>query len=218
MRLPRPRRLKLGPEGRDQQHRHSRDMFNRQIEQLARGRVGPMQILEDHQYGLPLRQTSELSQQRLECLFLLSLWREVESGVTIVEGQRQKLRQQRHVTFGGCIRRKERLQLVEPRRRRIVAREAGRPFELADEREQGAILVMRRAEIAQSRISLALDAVSEGLDQSRFPNPRLCRDQHHTPRTRFRLRPSTPQQLDFLLASDERGQFGLDATPRTGSP
>src|SRR5215469_10789075 len=91
---------------------------------------------------------------------------------------------------------------------RVVAREACRPFDLADEREQGTILVMRRAEIPQSHISIAADATSERRDQSRFPNPRLSRDQHHTPRTRLRLRPKTPQQLDFPRTSHKRGQFG----------
>jgi hypothetical protein len=55
---------------------------------------------------------------------------------------------------------------------------------------------------------LALDTLSEGLGQPRFPNPRVGRDQHHTSRTRLRVHPTMRQQLDFLLASDERGQLG----------
>src|SRR5262249_28787753 len=54
---------------------------------------------------------------------------------------------------------------------------------------------------------LALNAFSEGLGQSRFPNPRLGRDQYHTPSTRFRLRPSLSQQRVLILAVDERGQL-----------
>jgi hypothetical protein len=36
--------------------------FHREIEQLAGTGIGPMQILEDHQWGLLASQTAELSQ------------------------------------------------------------------------------------------------------------------------------------------------------------
>jgi hypothetical protein len=62
MGLSRPRRLIFRAEGRDQQYRQTIDLLNDQVEQLAGGRVGPMQILEDHQNRLATRQTAELSQ------------------------------------------------------------------------------------------------------------------------------------------------------------
>src|SRR5262249_26334667 len=41
------------------------------------GRVGPMQILDNHQHGLAAGQTLELSQQGCERLFLLALRRQI---------------------------------------------------------------------------------------------------------------------------------------------
>jgi hypothetical protein len=52
--------LELGPVGCDQQHRQVRDLLDRKVERLARGRIDPMQVFEDHQYRLPPRQRLEL--------------------------------------------------------------------------------------------------------------------------------------------------------------
>jgi len=41
-----PGRLEVGPVGCDQQHRQACDLLDRKVEQLARGRIDPMQILE----------------------------------------------------------------------------------------------------------------------------------------------------------------------------
>ena len=49
------------------------DMLDGEVEQLARGRVDPMRVLEDHDYRLPACQTLELSDQRLQCPLLLAL-------------------------------------------------------------------------------------------------------------------------------------------------
>jgi hypothetical protein len=42
MRQTDPRRLKLGAEGSDEEHRQPPDLFHRNIEQLAGTRIGPM--------------------------------------------------------------------------------------------------------------------------------------------------------------------------------
>jgi hypothetical protein len=59
------------------------------------------------------------------------------------------------------------------RRRLVIALETDRPFQLRNNREEGAVLMVRRAEIAQSGMRLALEALSERLGQSRFPDPGL---------------------------------------------
>jgi len=76
-----PWRLKLGPEGHDQQHRQAADMLDHEVEQLARGRVDPMRILEDHNHGLSACQTFEMPDQRLQCPFPLALRAEVRQRV-----------------------------------------------------------------------------------------------------------------------------------------
>ena len=49
MRLAAPGVLELGAESDDEQDRHPRHPIDRQVEQLARGRVDPMRVLENHQ-------------------------------------------------------------------------------------------------------------------------------------------------------------------------
>ena len=73
MRLADPGRLELGAERDDQQHWQIADPLDGEVEQLARGRVNPMRVLENHDHRLPARQTFELADQRLQCPLLLSL-------------------------------------------------------------------------------------------------------------------------------------------------
>src|SRR5215831_11659103 len=44
----------------DQQHREVADTFDGEVEQLTRGRVDPMRVLENHDHRLLARQTFEL--------------------------------------------------------------------------------------------------------------------------------------------------------------
>src|SRR5262249_61887110 len=52
MALPRPRRLKLGTKGRDQQNREALELFHSDIKQFTRGGVGAVTILKCHHYVL----------------------------------------------------------------------------------------------------------------------------------------------------------------------
>src|SRR5260370_41457114 len=135
MRLADPGRLKLGAKGRDEEPRQPPDLFDRNVEQLVGAWIGRMEILEEHKYGLPARQTNELAEKRLERLFLLALRREFQSRVPAIERHRQQLGQQLHITFRRSIRCDERLQFVEPSQRRVIALETRRPLQLGDERE-----------------------------------------------------------------------------------
>jgi hypothetical protein len=57
-----PWRLELRAKGRHEEHRQTPDLFHRQVQQLARTWIGPMQVLEDHQYVLLAGQAGELPQ------------------------------------------------------------------------------------------------------------------------------------------------------------
>jgi len=70
MRLASPRRLKLGAERYDQEHRQAAEPLDGEIEQLARGRVNPMSIFENHYHRPPAAETLKLPDQRLQCPFL----------------------------------------------------------------------------------------------------------------------------------------------------
>jgi hypothetical protein len=47
-----PGRLVFRPEGDQQQYRQGADALDRQIEHFERGRIGPVDVLEQHQYRL----------------------------------------------------------------------------------------------------------------------------------------------------------------------
>ena len=60
----------------------------RKVEQLARCRIDPMQVLKEHQYRLPPRQCLELPQQRRQCPLLLALRAELERREALTAGKR----------------------------------------------------------------------------------------------------------------------------------
>ena len=141
-------------------------------------------------------------QQRLEQLLALALRAEIEVGGGI--RQRQQLGQQRDFVIAARTGREQLPQLAELLLDRVVAREPGGAFELDDERVERAVLMVRRAEIAQPRVRLALDALRQRRGQARLADARLARDQHHPPLAGLRLLPAPQQQIELLVAPDER--------------
>ena len=142
LRLADPRRLELGPVCHDEQHRQRRDLLDSKVEHLARGRIDPMQVLEDHQYRLPPRQRLELPQQRRQCPLLLALRAQVERREALAAGKRQHLGDQREVARLRPVA-EQRLQLVELCCVRVVAGEPGGAFQLADKGVERAVLIVR---------------------------------------------------------------------------
>src|SRR5262249_50712167 len=87
---------------------------------------------------------------------------------------------------------------------RVVAGEPGGAFELDDKGIERAVLVVRRAEIAQARVGLGFDMVGKRTREPRFADTRLAGNQHHPSFPRPRLFPAAQEQLDFLVTSDQR--------------
>ena len=83
LRLAGPRRLELWAERHDQQHRQAADTLDGEIEQLQRGGVKPMRILPYRNHRLFVRQTLELTDQRLQRPFLFSLRTEIWQRVAL---------------------------------------------------------------------------------------------------------------------------------------
>ena len=67
---------------------------------------------------------------------------------------------------------------------------------------------MRIAEVAQAKARLVAQSISEYGSDPRFADPGLTRHLDHLPVAFLGARPATQQELDFLLASDERSQRG----------
>src|SRR4029077_15608548 len=146
--------LKLRPEGNQEQHWLAYRAVYYAIQQLARAGVDPVHVLEDHQDGLPLDQRCELPEQRLKCLILFSLRIELEWGVQIATGNVQQFGKEDHVRDRRGSLCEQCLQLVEPGLRRVVPPKPGGSFELHDYRVESAVLVVWRAEVAQSNVRL----------------------------------------------------------------
>ena len=65
---------------------------------------------------------------------------------------------------------------------------------------------MGRAEIAQAEMWRGLEALRQCRGDARFANARLAGDQDDLPIARFGARPAAQQQVDFLVAADQRAQ------------
>ena len=121
----------------------------------------------------------ELSRQRRQCLFLAFLRAQLMQPVVIPAGNATKAGQHRDVLR---VRRglgDQRVELGQFLRRRIAALEPGGAFELADEREERAVGVMRRAEIAQRDVRFAPQPFVERERDVRLADARFARQHHH---------------------------------------
>ena len=112
-----------------------------------------MNILEGHRQGwLPVREYLELPQQGGKRAFAPLLCGERQKLNVSIARKGQELGEQGHLFSRSRVGGKLRLQLGLLDCRRIVAAEPGCSFELRDHRMQGAVLVVRRAEVAQSGV------------------------------------------------------------------
>src|SRR6516165_3721748 len=64
--------------------------------------------------------------------------------------------------------------------------------------------MIRRTEVAQTDMLLAAQSLHDRSDGARFANTRLAGDQHDLAVSSLRARPSAQQQVDFLIAADQR--------------
>jgi hypothetical protein len=152
-------RPKFRAKGDRQQHRQPSHPVDGQIQELTRGRVDPVGVLEHHQHRPMPRLGFELVEQRLEQLLPLALRTEVELGGGT--RQRQELGQQRDIVVIPRARREQCPQFAKLLFDRVVAGEPGGAFELGDEGIEGAVLVVRRAEIAQAGMRLGRDMLGK---------------------------------------------------------
>ena len=105
----------------------------------------------------------------------------------------------------------------------VAALEPGSTFELADEREESAVGVMRRAEIAQRDVRFAPSLLVERERDVRLADARLARQHHHAAFPLRGMPPSAQQQFDLLFTPEQRRQLGLvhrleAALPRRSLP
>jgi hypothetical protein len=201
----RPGRRQLGAEGDDEQHRQALEPVDDEVEQLEGGGIDPVQVL-DHRQDRPLPgQALELVDQDPKGPRLPLLRREVRGRVPNRPVQAKERRQERgrlpRVGHGAG---EERLQVIEASLGRVVALEAGGPLELPDHRPKGAVAVVGGGLVAQGGTPVAAGGLAQRLDQARLADPGLAREEHDLALPGPGLPPAAEEQLQLLLAPDER--------------
>src|SRR5215510_13616481 len=153
-----PGRLKFRAKGDCQQNGQVAHTIDCQIKQLARGWIDPVSVLQHHQNGSFPRFGFELAEKGVEQLLSLALRAEIE-----IRGrtrQRKQFAEEREIFILRALH-EQRSKFAELIFGRVVAAELRCTFELANEWMKGAVLVVRRAEIAQARMGLVSDALGE---------------------------------------------------------
>ena len=198
--------VEFRPERHDQQHAKTRDPVHRPTERFQAGGVGPMRVLEDHQHRTLARQRLHLRNERFQRSLPALRRGQIERGIASIVRQRQHLGEERGVLDRGRGLREHRIELVELRLRRVVVRQSGGAFHLADDRIKRAVGVLRRAEIAQPRVRFAGEAFQQRRREPRFADAGLAGEQHHLAFAALRPGPAPQQQFEFFFPPDQRGQ------------
>src|SRR5215468_2301506 len=78
--------------------------------------------------------------------------------------------------------------------------------ELVDKRIECAVPAIGRAEIPQAKMRLLLQALLQCRSDARLADAGLAGDQHDLTVAGLGARPATQQQVDLLVAADQRAQ------------
>ena len=209
MRVAGPRRLELRPEGDHQQHGQALQALHREVEQLERGRVDPVRVLEDHQDGPARGEALELPQQSLEGPRLPLLRVELERRVALLRRDREEVGEERHGARDVVHRRADqRLQLVEPDVRGVVLRQTRRSPELLHHRPERAVRVVGRALVPQARRPLGPEPLAQRQDEPRLADAGLAAEQDDLALALLGALPAVEQQRDLVLPAHQRREPG----------
>ena len=87
---------------------------------------------------------------------------------------------------------------------------------MPDHGVQRAVRVVRRAAVRQAREALAERLLPDRLDQTRFSDSRLARDQHHLAQSLLALLPTPEEEADLLVAAYQGRAADRPAVPVNG--
>ncbi len=194
MRVAGPGRSELGPVSYKQQHRQASQALHHKVEQLERGRVHPVRVLEYHQHRAARGEPLELGEERAEGTGILLLRCQGRQREAAVGRQREEFGEE------GCDlgrvgngQREQRLELSESGRVVIAAGEPRRACELLDDRVQRAVRVVRRAVITEADPLLGAQPLAQGENNPRLADPGFARQQHHLALARAREPPAVEE-------------------------
>ena len=181
------------------------DAVERLLDQLERGRVDPVQVLEQAEHRPRPRQPEELSRQRRQRPRTLLLRREIEARVTAFGVYPEQRREERRhgCHLDRCLA-QDRLELVEAQSWRIARIEAGCLIELTDDRPERAVDVVGRALVPEPQVRPVGQGVEQPLRDARLADPGLADEQHALALAGLGLPPALEQERQFLVAPDHR--------------
>ena len=166
-----------------------------------------MRVLEQEQHRPVLRQILQLSDERREDpLALLS--RVVRQWRIAIAGRHRQQVGEYGLRFLIAVARlgQQRRQLVEFRRGGVIAGKARGALKLGNDRKERAVAAVRRAEIAQPDRPLGFEPLLQCRSNPGLADAGLTGNQHDLTFAVLGLGPPSQQQLDFLVAADERAQ------------
>ena len=131
--------------------------------------------------------------------------RHFERGIAPLERDRQQRGEKGRIFLGLETRtRDHRLQLVEPRRRRLAGHEARRVPDLGRDGIESVVDVMRRALVAHRDMRLTADPLAQRRKNARLADAGFAREQRDLAFALARVAPAVDEQRHLMLAPDER--------------
>ena len=202
-----PGRGEFGAEGNHQQGAQIGQSIDQPGEHVKRRGVDPMRVLQQREHRVVPGQPFEHREQRGDRALLLLRRGHFQRRVSPLAGDRQQSGDKRRDVLRLQSRtRDHRLELVEPGRRRLADHKTRRMPDLARDRMEGVVDVVRRALITDPHMRLVADPLAERRQNARLANARLARDERDLTFALARLPPAVEEQGHLMLAPYERRQ------------
>ena len=209
-----PRRRELRAEGEQRQDGVVQTLREELSQELQRGGIHPVQILDDEQHRRLRGARMQPVQHGPKGFFTLPDRRQRQRRVAIRDRERQQRRPQRDGLGPGQIVLLQAVQhQVEPGLRCDLAVEAEGSFVEVDRRIESRVLKMgRAAPLDDGGVHVTFHHLSQHVmlhrvDQARFAQARLADQQDDLAHTFSRLIPPVPEQTDFPIAARQGRQL-----------
>ena len=198
-----PRRLELLPARHQQHHRPVADTPDEQVEQLARGRIDPVRVVDDHQPRLRAGQPPQVAGDALQQHLAQPPCIGRRPGARAVHRHCQQFRNQRSGADAAlAVLRQERLEALE--RLGIGAIEPRGPPQPLQDRVQRAALMLRGAIVAQQQRRIRPYPAGEFESHARLADTGVAAHDHHLPGPALCQGPAIQQRRHLFVAADER--------------
>ena len=216
VRMPAERRLGIGPAGEQDEHARGGDPVEGLRDQLERGGIGPVHVLDDHQDRLPAGEAQHLIDQMRQCPIAKLLGRELGRRIGFQAEHRGNER--KGIGRVGRSAPQQGFELGQPHRLRVGRIEAGGEGEVPHHRPEWRAGVVGRALTRQHGAPARLDLVHECPHQARLADAGLAHQQNCLALAGSRAPPPFQQERKLLIAPDHRqrrpGAPGIEPAAR----